>query len=363
MLRVRPSSMPRYADCPSSALPAVAPVNVATEESDLGQAAHEALAQHVLGVAPDLGVIARAHGVELGDLEPLYRYGTQAWRELAKHFPRPQVELQLLETDITTGGRTDLLSVSLEAMAVGDWKSGRLRRNQRHQMGSYAYGVREQFGMPSSGVIITAVVWLRFGEVEVLEWTSDALDAWAAEVRSLEQYVGSRFAPGEHCGFCPRQLECEARAAWLRSVGSALVAGDGSLAVATPEQLAALYPKAQAFEALLKSYRAALRLAIEENGGKPIPMGDGRAIGLIDQPRDTIDARLAWPVLEAHGLTEEDLAACTTIGKGALEDVVGAKAPRGQKGKAKAALIDELRQVGAITTTTHQRLDVAKQEV
>lgn len=356
VIRTRPSAMPRVWDCPSSMEPAAHPLNVPTDEAALGTAAHKGLAVHVVGLDPDLAAIAAEHAVEVDDLESLYRYGTKAWLELERYFPEPVAECQLDPTDITTGGQADVLHSDGRTLVINDWKSGRVRRNARWQMGAYAYGARAELGMPSSGVITTTVVWLRFGEFEVLEWDDAALDQFRARYIELEGLVGKQYAPGEHCSFCPRQAECGARSAFVRSSANSIASLEST--AVTAEQLAALYPQAQLLERALKSYRAAVRSEVMRLGGLPLP--DGRTLQLAERQLTEVDPKAAWPVLIEWGLTEDELARCTSIGKGKLEDLVGEKAPPKMKGKHKAQLFERLREAGALTTTTQQRLDVAK---
>lgn len=365
MIRTRPSSMPRVWDCTGSAEETDTPVNIPTDESDLGQAAHEALARTALGLDIDQSAIAGAHAVDVSDLEPLVVYGAQAWRELAPHFGSPRVEIDLDRTDITTGGRADLLHADGETLAIADWKSGRVRRNSRWQLASYAYAARAQFGMPRSGVIKAVAVWLRHGDLEVIDFDDAALDRFRAEYIA-KMNSPMTYAPGEHCQGCPRQLECRAREAFMRSTALAIAEPDGEL---SHEVLATLYPRAQMLEKALANYRNALRAAVQQHG--PLPIGDGRLLLLVEQHRDTIDARAAWEVLTDAGFTEDDFARATEIGKGAVEDIVGEKydaavaagtMPKRQKGKRKAEVIDQLRKAGAVTTTTHQRLEAVKGE-
>jgi hypothetical protein len=85
----------------------------------------------------------------------------------------------------------------------------------------------------------------------------------------------------------------------------------------------------------------------------PLSFPDGRSLVLRDQEREEIDARIAWPVLEAN-LTPDDLSGAIKVGKTAVLDAIKATAPRGQKGKVADAVMDELRKLGAVTTKTVQ---------
>ena len=353
-MKIRPSSAPRAFECPSSMLEAVAPINSLSDSSDLGTAAHEALAEHVRGGEIDLDALALDTGTDVDDLSTLVAFGKKAWAEAGRLFGRDVQTEVALESDITDG-RTDLLRADDQAIVVGDWKSGRVRRSYRRQLQAYAYAARATFGMPSSGTITAVVVWLRFGEFEVMQFTDAQLDQFRVDFLALERQVGRQYAPGEHCTFCPRQFECEARTALLRSTTTALsVANEDAL---TPERMAELYPRVQALEKAIEAYKTALRLQLARG---PMDAGDGRQLELVEARRAVIDARLAWPVLQSVGFSDDDLARCVTISKGEVEAVAGEKAPAREKGKRKAALVRALEEAGALHHTTFTKIQITK---
>jgi hypothetical protein len=115
------------------------------------------------------------------------------------------------------------------------------------------------------------------------------------------------------------------------------------------ETLAGLYPMVQQLEDAIGNYRQALRLALADG---PIEISDGREIRLQERTRSNIDARKAWPVLRQH-MTDDEIAEALTVKKKAVEDAVKARAGKGMKGKAAAALIQELRDAGAVETSQH----------
>jgi hypothetical protein len=347
--------MPRAFDCPSSLALAVAPVRIPTDASDLGTAAHVALALVVRGEEPDLVSIARSHGVDKDDLEPMVAYGRKTWAEIGHHFPGVMVEASV-ESDITSG-TIDLLSrvAPNELITIGDWKSGRNQRQYRHQMASYAYATRAAFGMPKSGRITAVIVWLRFCEVEVLQFTDADLDAFRSEFLDLRRNIGKAYAPGEHCSGCQRAHECPARDAFLRSAQTSMVSAntDGIL----PSKLAELYPLAKSLEKMIEAYHTALKLALVDG---PLPIGNGKQIELVESHRAIIDVGTARPVLAANGFSAEDIDHATSMAKGKIEAIAGDRAPRGMKGHHQAAIIRALDQAGAITQTSFSKLQQKK---
>lgn len=365
IIKCRPSSMPRAFHCPSSLALAKAPVRISSDESDLGHATHVALAYVAHSEEPDLDSIARTHGIDKDDLEPMVAYGRKAWGDIGKYFPSVMTEKEL-DSDLGNG-TTDLMGCVTSdkedeighrhdlTITIGDWKSGRNRREYRRQMQAYAYAARYSLGMPDSGKITAITVWLRFFEIDVLQFTDADLDNFRAEFVALTHNIGKAYAPGEYCVGCQRAHECPARDNFLRSAQTALVSAteDGI----APARLAELYPQAQALEKMLEAYRVALKLALASG---PLPIGGGKQIELVEARRCIIDPLIARPVLTANGFSDADIAQATTISKGTLETIIGDRAPRGMKGKNQAALIHALEGAGAITLQTYTKLQQTK---
>ena len=92
-----------------------------------------------------------------------------------------------------------------------------------------------------------------------------------------------------------------------------------------------------------------------------MPDSNGNVLSLQDVNVDHIDARKAWPILKARGFTDEDLTSAVRMSKTSIMATVSSRAVRGQKGRVKAALADELREAGAITQTTQRRLKVERE--
>jgi hypothetical protein len=338
-------------------------VNNASDESDLGQAAHYLGGAIVLGKPYDLEAVAKSYGVSPEELGPLVGAEHAAWKVLAPHFSQPSVEARLVSA-MLGGGTADILSRSEECISIGDWKSGRLRRGHRHQLFGYAYNARETFGMPSSGYIDTAIVWLRFGEIDRQKITSDELDAWAREFMELEPRIGKVYSPGEHCGYCQRRDECVPYRRALGTAAAALVPVSQALAEGStgselaPAALAALYPQRSMLRRALDAYDSVLKAHLES--GARLPTGDGKEVYLDEVERKTIAPRIAYRVLTAEGFTAEELASCMEIHKGAVEEVVAAKAPPRGKGRAKTEIIEKLSAAGAVSVTLSKRLATAK---
>jgi len=352
------SSVPSILICAGSAQLVAEPYNPPSEVAGLGQAVHDALAGLVLNGPDkwiDLSRLAQANECDLADLERLFSYGRRAWAEISRYFPSPKVEHEM-ESPLFLG-RTDLLHADGETMAVNDWKSGRVLRNHRGQLASYAHCAVDKYGWPKSGVVHALTTWLQFGFYEVQAFTPETLSDFEATYKKQLRNVGRQYAPGEACFFCKGQLVCAARQQFLHQSQTALaIVGQNPQALSV-EKLASLYPASRALKKLLEQYDEACRMVLIKG---PLPLADGYELRLVEINKQEFDPQKSWPVLKGAGFKDEDIARCITIGKGKMLEVVGDHAPDRGKGKAQRALLEQLEQAGAISTKALTRPEIAR---
>ena len=261
------SSLPALFDCPSSQLPTTHPYDPQSDVADLGNAVHEALADHVAGDDPDVEAIARAHGVEARDVYPLVAMGKMAWDEVREHFPKPAVEHRLADDD-NLRGRADVFSLTDESMSVLDWKTNRERADYGGQMLGYAACAEAQYGMPEGGHITVAIVWLRLGEIDITRVYQDDIERFHHKMKRALMDVGKRYAPGKACTFCRRQLVCQAKQEFIQSsVRSLQPWVEGKMIPL--HGLNTLYPQAKALGRALDQYKEALKLLVRQHGPQP----------------------------------------------------------------------------------------------
>lgn len=347
----RISSLPRLLACPSSGLPTEREYDPQSEVADGGTAGHLALAHLATGQAPDIAAIAaKFDGVGQDDIEFMYQNGCRAWDEVGKFFSSPRAEERLESEVMQIKGTADMFHNDGSTMAVLDWKSNRQKAIVMDQVRGYATAAVDMYGMPDSGYVTIIVVWIRLGEYELYNLDADDILTFRQRLRYANQKVGKSYAPGDSCLYCPRQLECEARRDMMRSAVWALAPHGKNQAPVSREKLARLYPYAKMVKHALDAYNAALRVGLAEG---PLSDGAGNELSLEEETRDKIDARKAWPILEGHGFDADDLAGCISISKTAVLRVTGDKATAGRKGKAKAAITEQLREAGAITQKAH----------
>ena len=335
-------------------------VDTAGEPAAMGSCVHDVLAAMVdkgENKLPPYQPFADSHGVtNLDELGMLAWYGLKAWDELGDYFPNPMTEVPLdcwmQDPDgAKLTGHMDVYQPGNEWSYVLDWKSGRLDSDHYHQMAGYAKLAMGDSN-PSKGVKVV-VVMLRDQTYRVYSFTRGSLVDWSAKfVSDIIEWDG-RFTVGEHCRFCPRSMDCPARTAMVRSTITDIMAPGTPHTELAPCDLLDLYQRAKVVGAAIDQYKEFMRTYVRING--PVEDARGRSLGLHDKSRSSIDARKAWPVVRGY-LTDDEMAPAVKIQKTDLMKAVSAKAERGQKGKVKAALMQQLQDAGAVSETTYQEL-------
>lgn len=350
---IRPSSMPRFIACPSSALPCDRPVDVPTEAAAMGNAVHRSLAAAVVGEHVDLDSVSREWGVDRAELGALHRNGLRIWDAVKHIFPDPVCEVPLRST--LTEGTADVVSEA--GAAVLDWKSTRIEtKDYSAQLAAYALCYAQTYGMGPRGEITTVIGWLRSGDYEVVKYDEASLEAFVDRVRDAESKVGTVYGPGEACSFCPRRNVCAAREEWVRSSSAALVPTSG--AALTPAALGAVYDRIKVVERAAEEARKVLR-DLASHG--PVDIGDGRVLRLDETEHEVISPRAAVPVLVGEfGFSPADMDRVLSVSKSSITDIVGDRAPHGEKGKATSTVMDRLRAVGAVRVKTSTRMNARK---
>lgn len=289
-------------------------------------------------------------------------YAHRFWQEHGGNFPHAQTEVESKATlgnyEIT--GHVDVRSlISATEGEVLDWKGGyRTDTDVEPQMRSYAYLLAHEYDLHK---VRATVVWLMDQTFQRWEWTLGDMVNWATKLSEhlhTWEERGRPYVTGEHCRYCPQFLSCPAQKALLRTVGTDLVGmGARDSTDIQPAEVGRIYTAVQGIERLCERFRQLARDAVARQG--PIPMEDGMQLALVTTQIEEIKPREAWPTLRKF-LEEEELAECIKVGKGKLLDAVARKADRGQKGKLRVALMEELATVNAIKKTPRVSLSVRR---
>jgi hypothetical protein len=342
ILHRRCSELPVFMVCASSALPAKKPIRSYFEAGDLGKAVHEALGFMVQGDDADTAAIAAKHGCHVDDVDQLFSYGVNAWGHVHHHFDGPEVEGEH-QTQIGCVLLTGHQDVA-KGEGVLDWKSGRVRCNVRWQLCGYGRLLGAKTGV---------AVWLRDRDYEVIPLMEP--DDFDNALLDQVDKIGKEYVPGDHCGLCPRRLECKARNASLVKAAKLVRANvDNPI---SRDNLAELWPMLGQMEAAIKYAKDCVRDEVSLNGA--IQLDDTMELALCDESTRVIDLEKSWPILTDQ-FEPEQIASFTKIGVTKLEKAVKAAvpagAPRGSKGRAVADLMADLKAVDAISYKEGQKL-------
>lgn len=366
-------------------LPTVIDIDPLNDASTIGVVVHDVLATLVTrqnsarhGELGDISDAARWHGLSdelVEEAAIMAHVGAQAWRELADAFPGAESEVDISwdfdedDIGIKLTGKVDVLAMVDGEVRIIDFKSGRVERDHFHQMAGYAYLACRRTGYELASATL---VNLRTKTTETFKWTIEELEKWFSSVvlGQIARYR-DRYSPGAHCEFCPIRHSCEGRKAIVRSALEELTGVPASKAdvllgeLNNPAQrgivggeVASLFERLGMIEQAIEGFRQHVKENVKQLG--PLDVGGGRVLKIIESNRDKLDPVKSWPVV-CEVLTEAEIAPAITLSKTKILDAVGAKVEKG-KGKAKEAMMEQLKAAGAVSVTTSESLKIVKKE-
>lgn len=360
---IRCSSLDRILDCAGSLDEPAAPYKPNNPEANEGRAGHAALAVFAAGTEPDLDQVAADFGVDRDVLEKVVSQARRAFSEVEHWFAKRLPE-EYLEADLAPGivlrGKTDLAGVeyvdgegsAIERLSFLDWKLGWKPTEHPNQVRGYAFLGRKRWGMPASGYILGVEIWARLGEYRLHKITNEDLDRLREQLLEQVRQRGRQWGPSrEACLYCPAQLNCQARAEWLRSGVTAMEPIGGNLPI-TRELVGKLYDQRRALGAALQRYDQVLEAMLDEG---PVPLPGGGELVWEEKQLDQIRPSKAMPILrEELRLTAAEADLVLGVTKTGLEKVMKG---RSEKGKAAAAMRDamaRLHEAGAVEKRTQR---------
>ncbi len=372
MLSLRCSKLPLVMACPASAVEDAFRVEPADDSAArLGTAVHHVLTNAVKGQHVEVSDACKMFGVEdVEEAERLCNWGWRAWTSIMGHFPSPETEVPLEFIDeeavATLTGHADVLSVVAEEsqLRLCDYKSGRLDSDHVAQLRGYAFLALKKY--PDADSVYACVIRVRDQTVDGWVWTRKEMDAWYARFveRVKERSV---YAPGPHCGHCPRGATCPAKTAVLTQACSALsLGGIPILMNGLPDDpaergssLLTALERAKMVQRCIDLLTDLVKADVSAYGGS-VPTKEGGELRLVETLQKQLDPCLAWqPLVEAFG-EEAVIHNAVKIGKGAVEDLARAGAPRGRKWQAVQDIFRRLDEAGAATSKPVVRLEVRR---
>lgn len=373
----RGSSAPTALLCPGSVnIPSdEVQIETANPAATIGTVVHK-ICEHIVkfGCVPaDWQDVCKQYGLdssETKEVGSLIYAALSYWQENGDAFPNANPETPLAQEITLNSGEQIRLTTRLDVTAFTDdeteafdldWKTTRLDVDYTFQLLFGAWLI--SLTCPSVQKITTVIVFLRDRSVDIRVWTLDQINAFAERfIDRVVKWDRVTYTSGGHCGYCKRLANCPAHKALMRIVqGELVTTGDTGVDVFAPEQIVALHQRLKVFSAMVKMVEEHIRaeVAQTEDG---LPDGNGKALKLVPENRDTIDPLKGWPVLSRE-LNQAELAGALRVSKTAAMDAIGKKAARGDKKAAKEAVMDELHKAGAVETKEIYKLRLVKDNV
>jgi hypothetical protein len=356
-MKIRASSLPLIAQCSQSAN---APeVRIELGEASvpaMGSAVHAVIAERILGNKYDVGAIAERFQVDLAELEQASEIAMGSVSHVAKFFRRPASELALehVEATVALTGHCDLAEydpVTKEVRGL-DFKTGWLDHDASQQCKAYAFLLMKHYNADA--------VW--FGQVNVRSrscfghlWNRESLEAWWVWLKRhlAEQIYRPSYSA---CSMCRRWSECEAARSLTAVAIADLSTTDSRLIdTLTPEAAISVIERCRFLAKVEAQARELVKVWVAKHGGR-VECEDGSYLELNKQNRRKVQFTMpAATILRKEigdGIHELHLSV------GEIEDLVGAKAPRGSKKWLIKRVMDALAEAGALQVEVSDRLDI-----
>jgi hypothetical protein len=365
--RIKPESIAASAadtviECGLASQPPKHRIDHTGPEAALGKAVHgslEAWVNNGFEGEPEAQPYANQHGVAVADVERLIDEAPGSIRAIREDLISPKAEVRVKGGGVR--GIIDVLSLQMAgaklfSACVLDWKTGR-DPNEGGKPGqrlAYASAVEANYGMPATGYIYTAEIWLSAGEILESRYDLDSIQGFRAKLAEQLKYQGA--SPGRCCKYCPRRHECEPRKQYTRAAIESLAKVDpGTI---TGDALGELWDKSRAVKRAVELYETLVDVYIDNHGGLPLP--DGRRMIHAKRTREVIDARKAWPIMRATGMSSDEINAVVRISKSGLLEAISSKLPKGGKTAGKTELMTKLDLAGAISRTESKVKKITK---
>lgn len=360
MITIRASSLPLIEKCVGAIVAPTIKVRDDSEPARLGTAVHSVLARRVLETFvpwSELPRIAKEHRVDHDELRFLSSLGSRIWEQVWESFPAPQVErsfsMEVGELRLT--GHVDIVSHATGRLSIADWKTGRKDSDYRWQLMAYSALAMNALGVDT---VSTTVLWVRSGETETVTYTRRQLTDWLTELVEIVTKWDGSHTPGEHCEYCPRAHECQARIARQKADLAVLQVTDAeAISQLPPARIVELHSQAKQIETMAKRVKDAIREHVLTSGD----VSDGSHVLTMETEarRELVPAN-AWPVLEGSGFTDEDFSESMKLSISKVEGIVAKKAGRGNGKKAIEELRDRLAKADALSINETKKLTVKR---
>lgn len=303
MQTIRSSSAPLCYECGQAAQPAKHPCGMnASMPGSIGDAFHSILAVLVhldiqqTDVEEMIISHSNSHAADATEVRFLVHWSLDHWRQIKHEFPDPMTELEL--TAALPGGKwqitghPDLISITGKAAFVLDYKTGRDPGNYLHQLLAYAHLI--MFNDENVETVKCTQLDVRTSKTTTHTYTRKEVYDWAQYY--ADRLEDKQYRIGNHCGLCPRRGECPRISEWIRVMAAAFL-GDEEVIMPDDKMewgpiLKKAYDRAKQLEYNLDDFKNGLKTTLKMTG--PLPLENGESFGVVQKPRDVIDAGLAF---------------------------------------------------------------------
>jgi hypothetical protein len=333
------------------------------DAAGIGKAAHDVQRAAITHEEYNFEEICATHRVIPKDVRFL-RYAAHKFVDLIEEDFNVEewlAEKHLPRTDLfPNGGTPDIIGIEGDTAIIPDLKTGRVDSDYEDQMKGYAHLVFKAY--PEVKKVIALIFWARDLELQKWQWTRADIEKWLDEVdRRIFQWDGKKYVVGRHCGFCQRSVNCKARAKAM-AVGRDLILSKATANALVGADLKNANTMVDMIIRTAKDWKERTKERII--GAGPVDLGDGTELAVVEQngKPEIYTAQAAAVLKKKYDFTDEDVLACCSLTKGEMENMIGARAERGQKGKTIKAAVESLKEAGALVPKTSMVTVVRKKE-
>jgi len=375
MQDIRCSSTPLCYECGQAAQPAQHPAGMnASMPGRIGDAFHAIFAR-LIYLEPDDATIdeliiseSTAHAADATEVRFLTHWGLDHWGQIKENFPDPITEAAL-DAPLPGGkwrltGHPDVISIQGDRANVLDYKTGRRPGDYLNQLRAYAYLII--YNDPAVMTVTVTQLDVRSSKVHTEVFSRDDIFRWSGYY--AERLEDKQYRIGDHCGLCPRRGECPRISEWIAQMIKAFMGEDRP---PLPEDkaewgpiLKKAYDHAGQLEYHLEDFYKGLKALLKATG--PLPLPNGSSFGIVEKPRESIDASRAYRHVEATTkLPPEQILQGAKFTKKAIGELcrqivpadLEEKAAKKSAWKIETQLLGELRAAGAVEENTSEYIE------
>ena len=372
MIRLRPSSMPCHMNCGASAyldeddqVISIHSDGPPGGPSDVGKAAHDIMRYQIKHEEYNFDEVCGRYQVRPKEVGFLSYASMRFVEVLETEF---NVEEWIAEETLSTekpfqfAGTPDIVGhiLSEHTVILPDLKTGRVTTEYEHQLRAYAHLVFST--MPEVETITALIFWARDLELQKWTWTRKDNEKWLADVdRKIFKWDGKKFTVGKHCLYCHRSINCVARNKAM-ATGRDLILHKETADALVKDDLKTAWTMAAMIIQTVESWQNRTKERSAVAGG--LDFGDGTELVMVEKNTkpEIYTVQAAAVLHKDYHFTPEDVLTCCTLSKGSVGDLIGERAPKGQKGSMRKEAFEALQKAGAIVPKTCMTVKIQKKE-